>query len=147
MIKGNFDAVRILNLYGNKINTNILYNVWNVLTTGCRDNTDIQGKIYRNGEIGVSNSDFRAVPVPEIEQKMNEFISFYNSSILDDKPFIKACIIHYAFETIHPFCDGNGRLGRLLMNNYLISRNIESCRAVSFFSKLTKTGVSMIMLL
>lgn len=34
--------------------------------------------------------------------------------------------------------DGNGRLGRLLMNNYLISQNIESCRAVSFSMYIDK---------
>lgn len=60
---------------------------------------------------------------------------------------IGSWVSYMPYHDIHPFCDGNGRLGRLLMNNYLISRNIESCRDVSFFSKLTKTGVSMIMLL
>lgn len=138
MLKGNFEAVKLLNLYGNNINKDILYKVWDTLTKDCRDNLSIQGDIYRNGEVGISNSDFKAVDVDKIEDRMNELIEFYHSDLLNNKPFLKACIIHYTFETIHPFCDGNGRLGRLLMNNYLISQNIESCRAVSFSEQIDK---------
>jgi Fic family protein len=139
MIKGNFEAVKLLNLYGNRINSKILYKVWNILTKDCKENLEIEGIFYRNGDVSVTNSDFIAVNVNEIENKMNDLISFYSSDILNDKPFIKACIIHYNFETIHPFCDGNGRMGRLLMNNYLISQGIESCRAVSFSEQIDKT--------
>ena len=138
MIKGNFEAVKLLNLYGNRINEEILYKVWDVLTTDCRDNTEIQGSLYRTGKVGVTNSDFVSVDAGEIKERMDELFSFYQSDLLNDRPFIKACILHFAFETIHPFPDGNGRLGRLLMNNYLISQNIESCRAVSFSMYIDK---------
>lgn len=139
MVKGNFEAVKLLNLYGNDISEDILSKVWNVLTTGCRDNEDIQGELYRIDDVGVYGSDFRAVDVDDIKNCMDSLIDFYNSNILDNRPFIKAAIIHYNFETIHPFCDGNGRMGRLLMNNYLISRGIESCRAVSFSEQIDKS--------
>lgn len=138
MIKGNFEAVKLLNLYGNRISEDILYKVWNVLTKDCRQNEQIQGDLYRIGPVGVSGCDFLSVEPQFIKEKMDDLISFYNSLVLNDKPFTKACIIHFAFETIHPFCDGNGRLGRLLMNNYLISQNIESCRAVSFSEQIDK---------
>ena len=138
MIKGNFNAVALLNLYGNKIDEDILYKVWDTLTTNCRDNLAIQGERYRKGEVEVSNSDFKAVPPDLIEGCMKELIHFYQSDMMNEHPFIKASIIHYAFETIHPFCDGNGRLGRLLMNNYLIGQGIESSRAVSFSMQIDK---------
>ena len=139
MIKGNFEAVKLLNLYGNVINKDIILKVWNVLTDGCKNNLEIQGKEYRIDEVGISNSPFIAVSADKIDNSMNLLIDFYNSDCLNNHPFVKAALIHYTFETIHPFCDGNGRLGRLLMNNFLISQGIESSRAVSFSMEIDKS--------
>ena len=138
MVKGNFEAVKLLNVFGNTITKDKLLKVWQVLTEGCRDNEEIQGDEYRVGEVTVIGSPFIAVAVGELDTVMEDFISFYNDVLLDEHPFLKAAIIHYAFETIHPFCDGNGRLGRLLMNNYLIKQGIESARAVSFSMEIDK---------
>ena len=138
MILGGFRATKILNLYSNRISKDILRRTWEILTDGCRDNEEIIGTVYRNGPIYISNSEFKSVDVEDIDNYMNLLIDFYNSDILDNHPFIKAIIIHYTFETIHPFCDGNGRLGRFLINNYLISRGIESAKAVSFSMEIDK---------
>ncbi len=55
-----------------------------------------------------------------IEQKMENLIEFLNGKINEpDEALLKLAIAHYQFEVIHPFSDGNGRTGRIMMINYL----------------------------
>lgn len=130
MVKNAFNAVKALNLYGDKITVENLITVWKILTENCCDNIDIRGDRFRIGDVEIGRH--KGAPVEKLEELMQSFVDFYNSELFDSYPFIKAILLHFAFESIHPFCDGNGRLGRLLINNYLISRGIESSREVSF---------------
>lgn len=136
MVQNHFNAVKLLNLSGIYLSETHLVRVWNVLIDNCCQNEEIRGDKYRNGPCKVGN--YTPVEHTKIEQLMNKWLNFYNSSILDDKPFLKAALLHFTFETIHPFPDGNGRMGRLLINHYLISRNIENARAVSFSMEIDK---------
>ena len=136
MVKNGFDAVKLLNIYSRNLEERDLRHVWLVLTDGCRENEGIMGDFYRSGDVYAG--DFEAAGFKDIPVLMSKWFDFYKSDICDDLPFIKASLLHYSFETIHPFCDGNGRLGRLLVNNYLIGRNIESARAVSFSMQIDK---------
>lgn len=136
MVLGGFNATKLLNLYSNRVSSEILREVWEVLTYGCCANLDIDGKLYRNGDVGVGNH-MGLNPIL-IEEAMNIWIEFYNSDKLKNHPFIKAALLHYAFEFIHPYCDGNGRMGRLLMNNFLIKEGYEKIKAVSFSREIDK---------
>jgi len=76
-------------------------------------------------------------PAPEdMELAMSDLEKYINCD--DDlDTLIRASLIHYQFETIHPFLDGNGRVGRLLITLLLISKNILSAPVlyISYFLK------------
>lgn len=60
-----------------------------------------------------------------IKSLMSNLIDYINNDQLDDlDPLIKMAIIHHQFESIHPFYDGNGRLGRIINILYLVEKNL-----------------------
>ena len=59
--------------------------------------------------------------VAELMSDLEKFIQDQNSPLPE---LIDAALIHYQFETIHPFLDGNGRMGRMLISLYLLERKI-----------------------
>lgn len=78
--------------------------------------------------IGEKGSDLRtALFIPPVDEDMLKAISDLEHYIHEDSPeniFVRAALIHYQFEMIHPFIDGNGRVGRLLNLLYLCEQGI-----------------------
>jgi Fic family protein len=60
-------------------------------------------------------------PVDEMERGLSDWEKFVNDDSMDMPPLVKCALMHYQFETLHPFLDGNGRLGRLLIIFELVS--------------------------
>ena len=74
---------------------------------------------------GSSPANARFVPPPasELPQLLGEFEQYINLHN-DIPPLVQCALLHYQFETLHPFNDGNGRVGRLLITLYLVSKGI-----------------------
>lgn len=75
---------------------------------------------------GASLAD--ATFIPPIHTSINEFMGDLESFAHDQEFYfpelLKIAFIHYQFETIHPFLDGNGRVGRLMITLYLVEKGI-----------------------
>ncbi len=75
----------------------------------------------------ITLKEARYIPpnVENMKEAMSDLEKFINEED-DMDPLIKIGLIHYQFETIHPFLDGNGRIGRLLINLFLIEKKVLS---------------------
>lgn len=88
-----------------------------------------QGSTLRNAKYIPPNPEDMIEAMSDLEKYMNE------DDILD--ALIRVALIHYQFETIHPFLDGNGRIGRLLITLFLMEKKVLTTPAlyISYFLK------------
>lgn len=82
---------------------------------------------FRNVEVvirdGQGNIIHQGAPSKEVLNLLNELVKWYNKHLGKYPPLLMAALLHNQFEDIHPFQDGNGRVGRLLLNFALITNN------------------------
>ncbi len=76
---------------------------------------DLAGKL-RYYRVYISGSLHKPPPPEEVEMRMSELFKWYSKESGKMNPVELAALLHLKFETIHPFGDGNGRIGRMIMN-------------------------------
>ncbi|WP_186647119.1 Fic family protein [Fluviispira vulneris] len=128
------------------ISTRLIKEIHNILLKGVRGSKKTPGEFRTNqnwiGNINakLNNADFIPPPPDEVNKHMSELEKFIHSQ--NDLPYlVKAALIHAQFETIHPFLDGNGRLGRLLITFVLCSWDVmeKPLLYLSYFFKAHRT--------
>jgi fido (protein-threonine AMPylation protein) len=72
----------------------------------------------------LGNIVHRGAPSQNIETLLKELVRWYNKNKTKCPPLVLAAVVHNQFEVVHPFQDGNGRVGRLLLNNILLKHNL-----------------------
>lgn len=123
----------------------LLLETHRVLMDGLRGSEKNPGEFRRSQNwIGPGGSTIKTASyVPPAPDDMLEALSDLEKYINDDDNtdvIIKSALIHYQFETIHPFLDGNGRVGRLLITLFLLEQKIITRPAlyISYFLKLNR---------
>jgi Fic family protein len=98
------------------------------LMAGVRGNVATPGEFRRSqnwiGQAGSTPATATYIPPPpaEMTASLNHLEKFLHETVLP--PLVQVALVHYQFEAVHPFLDGNGRVGRLLITLFLVERDI-----------------------
>ncbi len=105
------------------ITTNMMIDVQSFIENNLAGIRKLPGTVLKNGSTG------EVVYTPpsgesEIRTLMSNLEQYINTDTADIDPLIKLAVIHYQFESIHPFYDGNGRTGRIVNILYLVLKGL-----------------------
>lgn len=121
-LKKGFELIKINGL----ITNNIIIEIQRELEGNSAGFRKLPGTALKNSSTGET---IYTPPqdINEINSLMKNLEKFINDpSMSDYDPIVKMAIIHYQFESIHPFYDGNGRTGRIINILYLIIENLQN---------------------
>lgn len=109
------------------ISTRLICEIHKVLMDGVRGEHATPGELRHSqnwiGSPGCSLNEATFVPPPvqEMQKALSRWEKYLHSNS-DEPPLIQCALMHYQFEAVHPFLDGNGRVGRLLITFFLCER-------------------------
>ena len=97
------------------LSTRLLKEMHKILLTGVRGKDRTPG-LLRSVPVGIGSGG-RFIPPPhgQVENLLDDMEKYIHTISSEYDPLVVCFLVHYQFETIHPFSDGNGRIGRLLL--------------------------------
>ncbi|MDE1846016.1 MAG: Fic family protein [Candidatus Micrarchaeota archaeon] len=111
-----------------------------------KNSKDFAGKFRSKGvEVAVFSATglkiHQGAKSSEVVSLLNKLVKWYDKNKSEYPPVVLAAILHNQFEMIHPFEDGNGRIGRLILNNILLKHklppvNIELKNRIPYYDSL-----------
>ncbi len=118
----------ITNLEKLPFSSRLIRETHKILLQGVRGKHKLPGE-FRSSQNWIGGASINdATFIPPIHSSINEYMGDLESFAHNTESFfpdlLKIALIHYQFETIHPFLDGNGRVGRLMITLYLVEKGI-----------------------
>ena len=118
----------IENLSKLPLSSRLLKQAHKTLLDGVRGDSKLPGEFRRSqnwiGGATLNDATFIPPVYHDVEKLIGDLENFLHNDDTGLPNVLKAAVAHYQFETIHPFLDGNGRIGRLLITLYFIDANI-----------------------
>lgn len=112
------------------VSLRLIQEIHRVLLSGVRGERQDPGAFRRSqnfiaapGSNRIEDARFVPPPVNEMAQSLHDFESYLHDESVDDPFLLQSALAHYQFEAIHPFRDGNGRVGRLLIPLLMVAKD------------------------
>ena len=129
----------ISTVYSQGINEDNIRKIWEITVDGVCENTAVIGEKYRSGQVYIGSADRIVHRPPEYKKvpyMMHELFRYMENS--KDNIWITASVAQFLFVFIHPFCDGNGRVGRMITQHVLNSSGKNKIKAVEISKSINE---------